>query len=263
MSRLFGLKNVELEYMDPKDVEVGTPDPDRPLGNPAPNTMLVHKTLTNRWVYVFQSLGDKVTWFAELWFDEKGFIHPVDMKAAKGKERNKRPAPRKEADKQGGRLMLPHTINGKRAYYVFYVGGTRLALESIQKLETPENFKKLFKPNGIDLKDDKSFRYEAPKEDKNSPPKVGTAGDNAYILVFDPLRYGMSANRILQTMRDREVAWVIPAKNLDAKQRERTEQRDDEEEERTQRVDRTEGRKERSRKLECPPVDGQSDRTLS
>src|SRR5262245_23739715 len=85
MSRFFVLKNVEVEYVDPKDVEVGTPDADRPIGNPVTNTILVHKTLTNRWVNIFQRLGDKVAWFAEYWLDEKGLVHPVDMKAAKDK----------------------------------------------------------------------------------------------------------------------------------------------------------------------------------
>ena len=77
MSRLFILKNVEIEYVDPVDSEVGQKDPDGPIGNPSPNTMLVHKTLTSRWVYIFQSLADKITWYAEYWLDEKGLVHPV------------------------------------------------------------------------------------------------------------------------------------------------------------------------------------------
>jgi len=223
MSRLFALKNVEVEFVNPVDSEVGQKDPDGPLGNPAPNCMLVHKTLTSRWVYIFQSLGDKITWFAEHWLDKDGLLHPVDMKAARDKERNKRPDPSKADDGHGGQMTLPHTVNGKRAYYAFFVIGTRLPLESIHKLATPENFKKLFSGLGIDLKKDESYKLFDPREDKHLKPPPGT--EQPYILVFDALRYGMSANRALQKLRDREVAWLVPAKNLPAAQRERTEAR--------------------------------------
>src|SRR2546422_3731736 len=67
--------------------------------------------VVNRWLYVFQERGDKWTWAGEYWVDESGDYHPVDMKLAKGKERNKRPKPTKDALK---RLSLPYKINGKQ-----------------------------------------------------------------------------------------------------------------------------------------------------
>src|SRR5262249_19002845 len=54
---------------------------------------------------------------------------------------------------------------------------------------------------------------------------LGEVALNSIVVIEDHLRYVSSLNQVMQQLRDREVAWAVPAKNLDARQRERTEQR--------------------------------------
>src|SRR5215475_10826391 len=91
--------------------------------------------VVNRWLYVFQQRGDKWAWAGEYWVDKDGGYHSVDMKSARGKERNARPQPSQDSLKL---LSLAYKINGKQVLYGFYLSGTRLALQTITKLESKD-----------------------------------------------------------------------------------------------------------------------------
>src|SRR5215831_17952360 len=106
MSRPFLVRYKVVEYSRPIDREVGEYDPPRTkrvydptrpnIGSdsggyhddPLPPDWIREATraVKSRWLYVFQKLGDKITWFGEFWVDDQGGYHPVDMGKAKDKE---------------------------------------------------------------------------------------------------------------------------------------------------------------------------------
>jgi hypothetical protein len=241
MSRLFSLRYRTAEYLPPYDREVGDIDPPNTRrvydpnnpgdprdggyrNEPLPPTWITIKTkmVKSRWIYIFQKLGDKITWYAEYRASDTGSYHPVDMKKARDKERYARPEPSKEPSFA---LTLPHTINGKRAYYTFYISGTRLALKSIKALETEEYWKLL---RVIDLNDPKMFSMDNTQEKGFEPkPDQQSALDIFdFVTVDDHLLYGISLNRVMQQLRDRAVSWVSVTTDMkDKAQIQRTQNR--------------------------------------
>src|SRR5262249_33303678 len=145
---------------------------------PATNLYEDVHAIKNRWVYVFQRAGDEITWYAEYWLSDTGYYYPVDMEVAKDKERNARP---KHAEDGVLWLALPHTKNGKRAYYTFFVSGVRLALKSIRKLETEDYWNLL---NPVDLTKDL-------KELDLTTPRVRVFGEPAVVRKAETLAESM------------------------------------------------------------------------
>src|SRR5438552_12368143 len=100
MSRPFMLRYREAVYVRPYDSEVGEYDPPRVKrvydpkrpnvgddsggyhNDPLPPEWITQRTkpVKSRWVYVFQKLGDKITWFGEYSVNDQGSYYPVDMK---------------------------------------------------------------------------------------------------------------------------------------------------------------------------------------
>lgn len=242
MSRPFSLRYREAEYLPPYDREVGDIDPpntrrvydptrgggdprDQGYHNdPLPPTWIAIRTkmVKNRWIYIFQKLGDRITWYAEYRATGTGSYQLVDMQKARGKERYARPEPSKDSALA---LILPHTINGKRAYYAFYISGTRLALQSIRKLETEEYWKLL---RAVDLSDPDVFGMDNtqgrgfdPKPDQQAALDIFD-----FVTVDDHLQYGISLNRVMQQLRDRAVSWVSVTTDMkDKTQIQRTQNR--------------------------------------
>lgn len=247
LSREFVLRE-RLKKLDVWQDEPHRADPD-PVA--AVSVLDVWAPVANRWVYVFQALGSDVTWIAEYWVDAKGAYYPADMKdctdktGKPAKERQDR-QPLKAmlgARNRHEKLAFHHTINGKRAYHAFYLSGVRMSLNSLRKLATSDYFQRLVP---TDLSVDAAYRLPIQltlhkgekgedwvREDPTLPDwPYGELGDipsdlrnNLYVSVFDVFFHGMSLNRVVQQLRDLELAWLIPAADLDKDQRKRTEQR--------------------------------------
>src|SRR5215467_14100284 len=160
----------------------------------------------NRWLYVFQMRGEKLTWAGEYWIGEKGEYHPVDMKLASGKERDKRPEPAKGALTL---LSLPYWINGKQVLNAFFLCGTRLPLQSIKDLESKQITSGRKLPPELDFEDLNPDLYAGAPQ--YHPDKEGLH----YIRVTDQLWYTMSWNKVVQQLRDMAIGWIVPAKDLD------------------------------------------------
>src|SRR5215468_3983423 len=168
--------------------------------------------VVNRWLYIFQQQGGKWTWTGEYWVDESGGYHPVDMKQAKGKERNQRPQPAKEALPL---LSLPYQVDGKQVFAGFFLSGTRLTLHTIHRMETEGE--DLWR--GLDRIDLNPDLY--PHQPEYGP----YYGGQGWVRVTDPLWYAMSLNKVMQQLRDLMVSWLVPAKDLDPATRQRTDDR--------------------------------------
>src|SRR5687767_7299030 len=87
----------------------------------------------NKFIYVFQLLGSKVELYAELFAEPQGVLSVVAGQDARALERDKRPAFTPVGG--GPSFTVPHTINGKRAFYFFVVSRIRLPADSIADFE--------------------------------------------------------------------------------------------------------------------------------
>ena len=200
-------------------LEVPTPpDLEAPVVElPNPDASFEYHRVVNRWLYVFQLQGaDKMIWIGEYWVDESGGYHPVDMKLAKGKERNKRPKPARDALKL---LSLAYKINGKQVRNAFFLCGARLPLQSVRDLESkaPRAGEKY--PPELDFEDLNPDLYQGAPQ--YHPDTEGLS----YIQVTDQLWYTVSWNKVMQQLRDLAIGWIVPAQDLDPQTRRRTDQR--------------------------------------
>ncbi|WP_394833796.1 hypothetical protein LVJ94_45550 [Pendulispora rubella] len=138
------------EFVEVLDAAVPTANeaewgPYMPPSDPAP------RRITQRSIYVFWRRGNKTELYAELAADAGGYLSVRGGDVARITERNQRPP----FSRLGGhQYTLPHTVNGKRVHYAFYVSSLLLPIEAILAFETnPPPFLGHF----IDVNDDASF----------------------------------------------------------------------------------------------------------
>lgn len=128
------------------------------------------RAFTGKFVYAFQKLGSNVELYAEFFAGDDGALSVASGRDAHALERDKRAKP---SPLGGAHATLPHTINGKRAFYFFVVSRIRLPTQSITDLEAEM-------PAGVgpplDLERDETFLQVA-----------GTDGSSTTVENFVPL----------------------------------------------------------------------------
>jgi hypothetical protein len=133
----------------------------------------------NKWIYAFQRCDGKLELYAEFFADGRGELALFAGRDARVLERDKRPAPTPTGSNE---CTLPHTINGKRAFYFFVVSRIRLPLASIRSFEAAA-------PKGVgpdvDLARDDSFVAVIRGPGAMSPT-------DSYHLVVDPITIALN-----------------------------------------------------------------------
>lgn len=98
------------------------------LRKPVPHSRCVNR----KWIYVFQRSGGQTRLYEELYADESGELSITYGYIARVKERDVRDIP---APTKADLCALPHTVNGQRVYYAFFVSRIRLPADIISSLE--------------------------------------------------------------------------------------------------------------------------------
>ena len=162
--------------------------------------------MISKWIYAFQVLGSKTELFAELHADEKGEL------SVRAKERDKRAKPGKIGSIF---FTLPHTVNGKRAYYFFVVTRIRMPSDCVSNFETN-------KPSGLgpalDLALDEAYLLVAGSDG------VSTTVES-FLPVTDPITIALGLHERYESAANELLAYTLEYEEQSEAQRRRVRSR--------------------------------------
>jgi hypothetical protein len=164
--------------------------------------------VTGKWIYAFQLLGSNTQLFVELFADDKGELSALAGSDARAKERDQRAKPGKVG---GSSFTLPHTINGKRAYYFFVVTRIRMPSDCVSNFETN-------KPRGLgpalDLDRDDAYLLVAGSDGNSTTME-------AFLPVIDPITIGLNLHDRYESAANELLAYTMEYEEQSDAQRRR------------------------------------------
>ncbi|HET9929286.1 MAG TPA: hypothetical protein VFQ35_01305 [Polyangiaceae bacterium] len=167
--------------------------------------------LTGKFVYAFQVLGADTQLFAEILADAQGKLAVTPGRVARTTERDKRAAP---AATNTDVFTLPHTINGKRAFYFFLVSRIRLHVSTINDLEVT-------RPPALvplDLEKDGSFLLVGGSDGNSTTIET-------FLPVIDPITIGINLHTRYEQACNELIAFTMEFKEQSDAQRTRVRDR--------------------------------------
>lgn len=166
---------------------------------------------SGKFVYAFRVLGDDTQLFAEIFADQQGNLAVFPGRVARATERDKRDQPTPTGS---DRFTLPHTINGKRAFYFFIVSRIRLHVSTINDLEV-ERPPALV---ALDLEKDDSFLFVGSSDGNSSSSET-------FLPVIDPITIGINLHTRYEQACNELIAFTMEFKEQSDAQRTRVRDR--------------------------------------